>query len=306
MIRLNGVADVNEAVEYEVIGGYRVHPVASWFPLMEGQEFEDLVDSIARAGTVVPVELHKGLLSDGRNRVRAIERLRERGVVIDLPTVEWAPVGDESIEEHIYAINVHRRHLTDDQRAVLATRLLPTLRVAGADRQASTRFKADEPTAAAAKTKPPVQPSKKAVRSRAEKLANSTVGILARVAKVTPHKAARAKKFAESVEAGELPGEELQAVVRGTKRLRQVALPKRRATKKPCRKAKVAQPNAEKVWDDADAVRVAVPDEARDVSDGEVQHRWEQLKAAFAIADHRELRCKVAAIIAAEQQTFDV
>lgn len=304
MISMNSDAVVNETVEYEVIGGYRVHPVASWFPLLEGQEFEALVESIARAGAAVPIELHNGLLADGRNRVRAVECLRERGLVIELPSVEWAPVGNETIEEHIYAINVHRRHLTDDQRAVLATRLLPQIRAAGADRQASTRFRADA-TSAAAKTEPPAKPPKKAVRSRAEKVANSTVGTLARVARVTPHKAARAKKLADSVAAGEVPAAELQAVVRGTKRLQQVALPKSRASKKPGRKAKASRPTAEKVWDDADAGEATAQDEAQDVSEAEVRRRWERLKGAFAIADHREVRRQMAAIIAAEQRDFD-
>lgn len=304
MISMNRDTGVDEKVECEVIGGYTVNPIASMFPLLQGKEFEDLVESIAHARNVTPIELHKGQLTDGRNRVRAVECLRERGIVIDLPTVEWTPAGDETIEEHIFSVNMYRRHLTDDQRAVLATRLLPQIRAARVERQASSRFGADASTAAA-KTEPPLQPPKKGATSRAEKIANSTVGILARVAKVTPHKAARAKKLADSVKAGEVPAAELQAVLRGTKRLKQVALPKSRATKKSARKAKAARPTAEKVWDDADAGEATARDEAQDVSEAEVRRRWERWKGAIAIADHRELRRQMAAIIAAEQRAFD-
>jgi ParB-like chromosome segregation protein Spo0J len=55
----------------ERIGKYRVHPVASMFPLLEGEEFEDLVESIRAYGQKIPITVHEGLLLDGRNRDRA-------------------------------------------------------------------------------------------------------------------------------------------------------------------------------------------------------------------------------------------
>lgn len=39
----------------EVIGGYKVHPAASLFPLLEGEDFTDLVESIKTYGLMHPI-----------------------------------------------------------------------------------------------------------------------------------------------------------------------------------------------------------------------------------------------------------
>lgn len=97
--------------KYEKIGGYRVHPLASMFPLIQGKDFDELVASIKKSGKVEPVKIHEGLLIDGRNRLRAVKILLEACIDVEVPEEEWSSSNGETVEEHILALNLHRRHL---------------------------------------------------------------------------------------------------------------------------------------------------------------------------------------------------
>ena len=90
------------------------HPAADLFPLMEvgGPEFGELVADIREHGLLNPIVLHDGKVLDGRNRYRAC---RHGGV--EPRFVEW---DGESPTAHVLSLNLHRRHLTEDQRAAIA------------------------------------------------------------------------------------------------------------------------------------------------------------------------------------------
>lgn len=93
------------------------HPVAEIFPLIEGQEYQQLVDDVRTHGLREPITLHPdGRIFDGRNRYRACV---EAGV--DPRTEKWAGDGDPL--PFIISRNVHRRHLTESQRALVAARI---------------------------------------------------------------------------------------------------------------------------------------------------------------------------------------
>ncbi len=101
------------------------HPVASLFPLMGGQEFEDLVVDIDLHGVREPIWTWQGQGIDGRNRVRALEeanvRREDRGEKPwPLPKREWS--GQGSLVAFVLSLNLHRRHLSTSQRALLAAR----------------------------------------------------------------------------------------------------------------------------------------------------------------------------------------
>lgn len=293
-----------ERTELEVVGGFPVHPFASKFKLLEGGEFDDLVESVRVAGRVTAVEFHDGLLIDGRNRVRAVEVLRQRGYDIEMPLDEWQPRGGECVEEHIYAVNVHRRHLTDDQRAVHALELLPRIRAAKAARQAATRFGGPSRDAAAGMSQPPAD-SAHPRRSAAEKAAASSIGQLARLAKVSSHKAAQAVALADAVAAGTVDHDEIDAVRRGDKHLRD-ASPKKKRRSPPATSSVVlkfvpdddSEPDPECEFEQDDAG-------AADVTEEEIRRRWEWFKRPYAVADYCEVRRLVMTVVAEEQREFN-
>jgi N6-adenosine-specific RNA methylase IME4 len=101
----------------EVIAGFEVHPAASAFPLMPEQELAELADSIRGNGLKHPIVVQDRLVIDGRNRLVACERAGVRP-----STVEWD--GRGSVLDYVINANLHRRHLTQDQRAVIAKRML--------------------------------------------------------------------------------------------------------------------------------------------------------------------------------------
>lgn len=90
------------------------HPLASMFPPMSEAEFSALVEDIRQHGQKEPVLLFEGLVVDGRHRWSACAALG-----IDPESVEWD--GDEeSLIRHIISTNLHRRHLSPTDRALLA------------------------------------------------------------------------------------------------------------------------------------------------------------------------------------------
>lgn len=92
------------------------HPAAELFPLLEGAEFEQLVNDIREHGQREPIIVHDGMILDGRNRWRACEQL---GIE---PAVErWDGTGTP--EQFVISRNIMRRHLTSSQRAWLMSEL---------------------------------------------------------------------------------------------------------------------------------------------------------------------------------------
>jgi 16S rRNA G966 N2-methylase RsmD len=90
-----------------------VHAAANLFPMMTDEELKDLVDDISTNGLLQPVYvMPDGSLLDGRNRVRACQRI---GVVPTTKTYDGGdPIG------FVLSLNLKRRHLTTGQKAMLA------------------------------------------------------------------------------------------------------------------------------------------------------------------------------------------
>lgn len=281
--------------ELEVICGFTVHPLASRFPLIVGKEFDDLVEAAARSRRLQPVEVHAGLLIDGRNRLRVQEELSRRGIKIDLPVVEWEPSGEETVEQHIWSVNANRRHLTDDQRAAIGLSFLPFIRRSCDVRQAATRF--GQRGAAEEISSPPAEGTVRSRRTSRDKDAASSVGQFAAMCNIGLHKARQAVALADGVEAGEISGVEINRVATGAKRLRDVSPAKRASGKRRLMSTEIVRPEVELILD-------AAPDSPAP-SDQEIRERWERFKQPFAVGDHREVRRLLKQIITEEQREFD-
>lgn len=94
---------------------YEFHPLANIFPLIEGKAFEDLTADIAVNGVMEPVWLYQGQILDGRNRYRAAAAA---GVAFPVRQYE----GDNPTA-FVVSLNLHRRHLNESQRAMVAAKL---------------------------------------------------------------------------------------------------------------------------------------------------------------------------------------
>lgn len=91
------------------------HPLADIFPLIDGAEFDALRADIAAHGVREPVVLFEGAILDGRNRYRA-----SRAAGVDCPLTEYRGADPAAF---VVSLNIHRRHLTESQRAMAAAKL---------------------------------------------------------------------------------------------------------------------------------------------------------------------------------------
>ena len=130
----------------ELFEGYEVHPAAAIFPLMEGDELQALAADIKKHGLREPIVYMKTFVRarpcdgspgfceetpgititdyvnqilDGRNRLRAC------GIAGVSPVFKkWK--GEGSPTDFILSRNLHRRHLSESQRSMIAaTDLVP-------------------------------------------------------------------------------------------------------------------------------------------------------------------------------------
>lgn len=92
------------------------HDLANIFPLIEGAEFEELKNDIAANGLHEPVILCDGKILDGRNRYRAAAEVGVEPKYIHYQGSD--PLG------YVVSLNLRRRHLSDDQRRMVAATLV--------------------------------------------------------------------------------------------------------------------------------------------------------------------------------------
>lgn len=226
--------------QQEKICDYVIHAAASVFPLLEGDRFQSLVDSISEHGVQNAIVSHKGEVLDGRNRLRAVMKLREEGKTVDLPCVEWDANCGLSATEWVSAQNLDRRHLSADAYATAAAALNRILRKEAKERQKVGLKKGNQKPVA----------TKRSPRDAKTKDAASTAGQVAAKAGVSLRKAKQAVKLDQAVEAGVVAEEVQKEVIAGKKKLRDAlkqvpAKPK--AANKP---AKEKKRTAGKVLDD--------------------------------------------------------
>ena len=94
---------------------YEFHEYANLFPLIEGEQFEALKADVLENGVREPVWLYQSKILDGRNRYRAAQ-----AAGVDFQTREYT--GNAPLA-FVVSLNLHRRHLTESQRASVAAKL---------------------------------------------------------------------------------------------------------------------------------------------------------------------------------------
>lgn len=91
----------------------KFHEAANTFP-MDDENLDALADDIRDHGLRIPIETCDGKIIDGRRRFMAC---RMAGV-----EPEMIEVSPEDPIAYVLSLNLHRRHLTASQRAMIAAR----------------------------------------------------------------------------------------------------------------------------------------------------------------------------------------
>lgn len=101
------------------------HEAANIFP-MDESSLQDLSDDIGRNGQVVPIEIFEGKILDGRRRFKACKMAgvepMTKNVKVDNPV------------SHVLSLNLHRRHLDQSQKSMVAARAREVFDVMAKDR----------------------------------------------------------------------------------------------------------------------------------------------------------------------------
>jgi len=102
---------------YFELDGVKVHPAAAAFPMLQGEDMVRLQNDISGGGQKEPIIFCGDVLIDGRNRYVACKRARRA------PRIKRVDLDERGILRYIVSANLRRRHLTESQRAMIASEL---------------------------------------------------------------------------------------------------------------------------------------------------------------------------------------
>jgi ParB-like chromosome segregation protein Spo0J len=96
---------------------YKYHQYANLFPLLEREDYNNLKEDINKNGLLESIYLYNDKIIDGRNRYRCC---------IDLgiePIFKQYDGEEKDLLSFILSLNLHRRHLSESQRSIIAAKL---------------------------------------------------------------------------------------------------------------------------------------------------------------------------------------
>lgn len=107
------------------------HPLANLFPLIEGKAFDDLVEDIRINGLLERIVIYEGMILDGRNRYRAgiaagridVDAPAHNGIGMQQWCILYLPEFEGDPLSWVLSKNLHRRHLDESQRSMVASKL---------------------------------------------------------------------------------------------------------------------------------------------------------------------------------------
>ena len=263
----------------ETIAGYKVHPIAALYPLMNDEDFSDLVQSVKDVGVIHPIVLDSlGRLIDGRNRARAWEHAsiifkdspewaKTHELKVDHRTFSVTPDGEQqeadclsgdiedAICQYIAAANLHRRHMPPEQKAavILSVRQYRQKYAAECGKaRVATQFKTGNQAAKGKETVDLISDPTSPERDLQKKNANSTNG------KIAEASGASRSVVAELAALQKTNPEAFAAVAAGEAKLKDVRekKPKKEMPKvvepdpRDCHAAKAAHDKAQTTLDD--------------------------------------------------------
>lgn len=193
------------------------HPAAQLFPMMTDAEIDDLAEDIKAHGQSHPITIWQGKILDGRNRNEACRRA---GIKPRL--VEWVPHGgSQSPTQWVLSENLHRRHLTVDQRALIAMEASALFAQEAKARQRAAG--GDRRSVHAPDRLPPQGGKRSAERApTAAAQAAQTAGVSARSVERARRVQAAKPEVLERVRKGELTLKQAEKAVVKEERLREV------------------------------------------------------------------------------------
>jgi len=117
---------------------YKVHPAASAFPMLSQSAFEALLGDVEANGLNEPIVMWRDhwrdvlWLIDGRNRARVLKTMG----LDPLANAQFKSFDDDvEVARYVVSVNLHRRHMNESQRAMVAARLLPIFEAEAKARQ---------------------------------------------------------------------------------------------------------------------------------------------------------------------------
>jgi hypothetical protein len=99
---------------------YEFHPLSGMFPLIEGEDFNQLAEDIGDRGILSPIILYEGKILDGRNRYLAAKEADHK--FTDRDFKQLSPGLDP--EAFVISANLKRRQLTSKQKREFIAKLI--------------------------------------------------------------------------------------------------------------------------------------------------------------------------------------
>lgn len=111
----------------------RAHPAAELFPMLPEAALAELSRDIEANGLRDPICIWNGMIVDGRNRMAAVVKTMRAPSYREMEFQD-----DAECIRFIISTNIHRRHLTESQRAMIASELAKLGRGKPSDDNAQT------------------------------------------------------------------------------------------------------------------------------------------------------------------------
>lgn len=192
------------------------HPAADLFPLIDGEDLQELADDVAANGLIEPVWLyddpeHGRVLLDGRNRAYACQ-------IAGVEIATRVYTGDDPVTFSL-SWNLKRRHLTEGQKAAVAAQAEHLYAEEARKRQAeaaeaTNRKRRGDDDSTLVANRPQAQPESTPEPRKSRERAAKTAGTSGRSVGRWKHVEREAPDLADKVRSGEMALGRAERIIR--------------------------------------------------------------------------------------------